>query len=594
MPTYYPPLRTMQFVMHEVLQVQQTWRAIPSYADLDADIVGAILEEAGTWTKNVLAPLNTIGDREGCVLDSAAHTVKTPSGFKSAYTQFCENGWPALACDPAYGGQGLPYSVNQTVYEMLNSANQAWTMYPGLTHGAYACIHEHGSDTQKTLYLPHLVKGTWTGTMCLTEPHCGTDLGLLRTKATPQEDGTYALTGQKIFISSGEHDLSENIVHLVLARLPDAPSGSKGISLFIVPKFKVSSDGSLGSRNTIMCTGLEHKMGIHGNSTCQMTLDGAIGELVGQPHKGLQAMFVMMNAARIGVGVQSLGLTEIAYQNASLYAKDRVQMRSLSGAAYPEKTADPIVVHPDVRRMLLTGRAYALGARLLTTYCANLLDIEHAHPEPDLRQDAHGELALLTPIVKAFITDNAWQSTSEALQVFGGHGYISEWGMEQFVRDSRINMIYEGTNGVQALDFLGRKVLSDMGKQLRTFGEKIRDSIDTYGTDAALSEFVDPLSKTAHDFNEISMALGLRAMQSPALVGAASTPYLRYAGHLVYGWLFLQAAAVCVKHSGDPFYDDTLAVIRFYFARILPETRTLKALIQADAATLMTIPDERM
>jgi len=441
MPVYNPPLRDMQFVLHEVLQVSPALAQLPPHADTDPETMNAVLEEAGKFAAEVAFPLNRVGDEQGCTLDKTTHAVKTPDGFKAAYEQYVQGGWPALSCDPQYGGQGLPFVINNFLYEMLNSANQAWTMYPGLSHGAYECLHAHGTPEQKALYLPRLTSGEWTGTMCLTEPHCGTDLGLLRTKAEPQADGSYKLTGNKIFISAGEHDLAANIVHLVLARLPDAPAGSKGISLFVVPKFKVNADASIGERNSIYCGGLEHKMGIHGNATCQMVLEGAVGHLVGQPHKGLAAMFVMMNAARLGVGNQSLGLTEVAFQNALAYAKDRIQMRSLSGPKAKDKPADPIIVHPDVRKMLMTAKAYAEGGRALSTYCALLLDQELHHPDEKVRKDAAEVLALLTPIVKAFLTDNGHISTNACLQVFGGHGFINEWGMEQLVRDNRINMI---------------------------------------------------------------------------------------------------------------------------------------------------------
>ncbi|MEN9627923.1 MAG: hypothetical protein RJA10_1150, partial [Pseudomonadota bacterium] len=467
MPRYTPPLRDMHFVLHELLGAVDELKMLPRHADVDAQTLNAVLEEAGKFAAEVVAPLNSSGDAEGCSLDKATHAVTTPKGFKEAYATYVEGGWPALSCDPEYGGQGLPLVVNQCLYEMLNSANQAWTMYPGLSHGAHACLHEHGTAEQKATYLPRLTSGEWTGTMCLTEPHCGTDLGLLRTKAEPQADGTYRLTGQKIFISAGEHDLAPNIVHLVLARLPDAPAGSKGISLFVVPKFAVNPDGSVGARNGITCGALEHKMGINGNATCQINLDGAVGSLVGQPHKGLNAMFVMMNAARLGVGNQSLGLTEVAYQNAVAYAKDRIQMRSLSGPKAADKPADPIIVHPDVRKMLLTARAYAEGGRAFAMYTALLLDKEINSDDEDERKEAADLVALLTPIIKAFLTDNGWIATSHCMQVFGGHGYIHEWGMEQYVRDSRINMIYEGTNTIQSLDLLGRKILGDNGAKLK-------------------------------------------------------------------------------------------------------------------------------
>ena len=388
MPTYTPPLRDMQFVMHEVLNVVDELKSIPQHADLDADTLNAVLEEGGKFASEVIQPINLGGDSEGCVLDKTTHEVKTPTGFKDAYAKYVEGGWAALSCDPDYGGQGLPFVANQCVYEMLNGANQARSMYPGLSHGAYEALHAHGTDAQKKLYLPKLVSGEWTGTMCLTEPHCGTDLGLLRTKAEPQADGTFKLTGNKIFISAGEHDMTANILHLVLARLPDAPQGSKGISLFIVPKFNVNDDGSLGSRNGIYCGGLEHKMGIHGNATAQIVIEDAVGTMVGAPNKGLAAMFVMMNAARLGVGNQSLGLTEVAYQNALAYAKDRTQMRSLSGVKAKDKPADPIIVHPDVRKMLLTAKAYAEGGRALGIFCGVLLDKEHSHPDEKVRAES--------------------------------------------------------------------------------------------------------------------------------------------------------------------------------------------------------------
>nr|MBP8302205.1 acyl-CoA dehydrogenase family protein [Planctomycetota bacterium] len=488
MPQYTPPLRDMKFVLHELFDAASVLRTLPRHAEVDAATIDAVLEEGGKFAAEVTFPLNSSGDAEGCTLDPATHEVRTPKGYKQAYAKYVEGGWPSLTADPAYGGQGLPVVLNQCFFEMLNSANQAWTMYPGLSHGAYECLHAHGTEEQKRLYLPKLTSGEWTGTMCLTEPHCGTDLGLLRTKAEPQADGSYRITGQKIFISAGEHDMVANIVHLVLARLPDAPQGSKGISLFVVPKWNVNADGTLGARNGIACGALEHKMGIHGNATCQMNLDGAVGTLVGQPHKGLAAMFVMMNAARLGVGNQSLGLTEVAYQNAAAYAKDRLQMRSLSGPKAKDKPADPIIVHPDVRKMLLTARAYAEGGRALAIWCALLIDRELATDDEEERKACADQVALLTPIVKAFLTDNGWIATSHCQQVYGGHGYIHEWGMEQFVRDSRINMIYEGTNTVQALDLLGRKILGDNGAKLKAFGKQIAEFVEEEGVVEAMQE----------------------------------------------------------------------------------------------------------
>ncbi len=591
MPSYNPPLRDMQFVMHEVLNVTEELKQIPRHADIDVDTINAVLEEGGKFAAEVAFPLNISGDAEGCVLDKTTHEVKTPKGFKQAYAQYIEGGWPALSCDPEYGGQGLPFVLNQCFYEMLNSANQAWTMYPGLSHGAYECLHAHGTEEQKKLYLPKLVSGEWTGTMCLTEPHCGTDLGLLRTKAEPQADGSYKLNGAKIFISAGEHDMAENIVHLVLARLPDAPQGSKGISLFVVPKYKVKADGAMGERNGIHCGGLEHKMGIHANSTCQMILEDAVGTLVGQPNKGLQAMFVMMNAARLGVGNQSLGLTEVAYQNALAYAKDRIQMRSLSGVKAKDKPADPIIVHPDVRKMLLTAKAYAEGGRALACFCANLLDKEFYHPDEKVRKDSAEMLALLTPIIKAFLTDNGFQSAVMCQQVFGGHGYIKEWGMEQFVRDARINMIYEGTNTVQSLDLLGRKILGNNGATLKKFGKLVGALVEEEGVNEKMAEFINPLAYLGDQMTKFTTEIGFKGFQNPDEVGAAAVDYLRVAGHLVFGYFFARMASVALKKiaegNTDPFYQAKLQTSRFYFAKLFPETATLMRTARAGSKVLM-------
>ncbi len=596
MPQYNPPLRDMQFVMHEVLKVTDELKLIPRHADIDADTINAVLEEGGKFAAEVTFPLNISGDEEGCTLDKTTHEVTAPKGFKEAYAKYVEGGWPALSCDPEYGGQGLPFVVNQCFYEMLNSANQAWTMYPGLSHGAYEALHAHGTEEQKKLYLPKLVSGEWTGTMCLTEPHCGTDLGMLRTKAEPQPDGTYRLTGTKIFISAGEHDLAPNILHLVLARLPDAPQGSKGISLFAVPKYNVNADGSLGARNGIYCGGLEHKMGIHGNATAQMVLDNAAGTLVGAPNKGLAAMFVMMNAARLGVGNQSLGLTEVAYQNALAYAKDRIQMRSLSGVKAKDKPADPIIVHPDVRKMLLTAKAYAEGGRALAIYCTLLLDKELYHPDEKVRKDAGEVVALLTPIVKAFLTDNGHIATNACMQVFGGHGFIKEWGMEQLVRDNRINMIYEGTNTIQSLDLLGRKILGNNGATLKKFGKLIAALIEEEGVNEKMAEFINPLAYLADQMTKFTTELGFKGFQNPDEVGAAAVDYLRVAGHLVFGYFWARMAQVALREvaagNADPFYQGKLQTARFYFAKLFPETATLmrtarsgsKALMDTDAA----------
>ena len=593
MPQYTPPLRDMHFLLHEVFDAVATLKTLPAHAEIDADTLNAVLEEGGKFAAQVTAPLNLSGDAEGCQLDKTTHAVTAPTGFKQAYAQYVEGGWPSLSCDPAYGGQGLPLLLNQCIYEMLNSANQAWTMYPGLSHAAYEALHAHGTPEQKATYLAKLTSGQWTGTMCLTEPHCGTDLGLLRSKADPQSDGSYRITGEKIFISAGEHDLAENIVHLVLARLPDAPVGNKGISLFVVPKFHINADGSLGDRNGIHCGGIEHKMGIHGSATCQMVLDGAVGTLVGQPNKGLQAMFVMMNAARLGVGNQSLGLTEVAYQNAVAYAKDRLQMRALSGPKAPDKPADPIIVHPDVRKMLLTARAYAEGARAMLMYSALQLDVLVATDDDDRRQQADDTVALLTPIIKAFITDNGWIATSHCQQVFGGHGYIHASGMEQFVRDSRINMIYEGTNTVQSLDLLGRKVLGDNGAKLKKFGQLIAEFVEEEGTNEAMQEFINPLADLGDKLTKLTMELGMKAMGNADEVGAAAVDYLRVAGHLCFAYFFARMAKVALEKqgSGDPFYTAKLHTARFYFAKLLPETASLIRTARAGLAPLMAMDE---
>jgi alkylation response protein AidB-like acyl-CoA dehydrogenase len=591
MPTYNPPLRDMQFVMHEVLKVTDDLKQIPQHADMDVDTINAVLEEGGKFATEVIFPLNISGDQEGCKIDQTTHAVTTPTGFKEAYAKYVEGGWAALGCDTEFGGQGLPLVVNQLFYEMLNSANQAWTMYPGLTHGAYAALHNYGSDEQKQTYLHKMTSGEWTGTMCLTEPHCGTDLGLMRTKAEPQADGTYKITGNKIFISAGEHDMADNIIHLVLARLTDAPPGIKGVSLFIVPKFHVKADGSLGERNGIYCGGLEHKMGIKASATAQMVLDGAVGTMVGQPNKGMQAMFVMMNAARLGVGNQSLGLTEVAYQNALAYAKDRIQMRSLSGPKAKDKAADPIIVHPDVRKMLLTAKAYAEGGRALECFCSMLLEKEQRHPEEKVRKDAGEMLAMLTPIAKAFLTDNGHISTNACMQVFGGHGFIKEWGMEQFVRDNRINLIYEGTNTIQSLDLLGRKILGNNGATLRKFGKLVGKLVEEEGVNEKMAEFITPIAVLGEQMTKFTTEIGFKGFQNPDEVGAAAVDYLRVAGHLVFGYFFARMAQVALREiaagSTDQFYVAKLQTARFYFAKLFPETATLMRTARSGSKVLM-------
>ena len=591
MGQYTPPLRDIQFVMHELLDTEGTLKQMPAHADMDVDTINAIVEEAGKFASSVVFPLNQSGDLEGCTLNGTE--VTAPKGYKEAYKQYVEAGWASLSCDPEYGGQGLPISLNNALYETLNSASIAWTMYPGLSHGAYECLHEHGTDEIKALYLPKLTTGEWTGTMCLTEPHCGTDLGLLRSKAIPSADGSYSITGTKIFISSGEHDMAENIIHLVLARLPDAEKGTKGISLFIVPKFIPNADGTLGERNPVFCARLEHKMGIHSNATAEINLDGAKGWLVGQPHKGLQAMFVMMNAARLGVGMQGLGLTEISYQNARTYAKERIQMRALSGAKNPEKEADFIIAHPDVRRMLLTQRAYAEGARAFTYWMALEIDKELSHPDEAVRKAAADNVALLTPIVKAFLTDNAFECANHGVQVFGGHGFITDNGMEQYVRDARITQIYEGTNGVQALDLLGRKVLGDMGAKLRAFGDIVKTFVEEHGVNPAMQEFVNPLGDIGDKVGKLTMEIGMKAMQNQDEVGAASVPYQRVVGHMVFAYFWARMAKIALeKQDQDDFYKAKLATARFYFAKLLPETAGYIRQARAGVASLNEMQDD--
>jgi alkylation response protein AidB-like acyl-CoA dehydrogenase len=598
MPIYTPPTRDQQFVMHEVLGAVDYLKAMPRYAELDADTLNAVAEEAGKFCSDVLLPINRSGDEEGCAYSTTDKSVKTPKGFRAAYDAFRDGGWQGLACETDYGGQGLPQLLQIALYEMQYSTNQAWSMYPGLTVGAYECLHAHAAPELKDVFLPKLTSGEWTGTMCLTEPHCGTDLGMLRTRAEPLGDGSYKITGNKIFISSGEHDMADNIVHLVLARLPDAPQGTKGISLFVVPKFVPQGKGAaatVGERNGIYCGGIEHKMGIHANSTCQMVLENAVGWLVGEPNKGLNAMFVMMNGARLAVGVQGLGLTEAAYQNAAAYAKDRIQGRSLTGTKAPDKQADPIIVHPDVRRMLLKARAYVEGGRAMAYWVALMADAQHHHPDEAQRKFAADMMALMTPIVKAFMTDNGYYCATDCQQVFGGHGYVREWGMEQLVRDARINMIYEGTNTIQSLDLLGRKVLADNGAKLRSFGKLVQQFVEEHGTAPEMSEFITPLADLGDKVVKLTTELGMKAFQNQDEAGAAAVDYLRVAGHLVFAYFWARMARVAltrIQQDGpkvDAFYTAKLATARFYFARLLPETAYHIRAARSGAKNLMEL-----
>ncbi|NLH83265.1 MAG: acyl-CoA dehydrogenase, partial [Phyllobacteriaceae bacterium] len=527
MPSYQAPLRDMRFCLYDVFGGDEL-ATLPGYEEFTRDLIDPVLDEAAKLCEEVLHPLNRSGDEEGCTFENGV--VRTPKGFKEAYTLFREGGWTSISCDPAYGGQGMPAAVNILVEEMICSSNLSFGMYPGLSHGAYVSLSTHGSDALKEKYLPKLVDGTWAGTMCLTEPHCGTDLGLLRTAAIPQEDGSYAITGTKIFISAGEHDLTENILHLVLAKIPGGPKGVKGISLFLVPKYFVGEDGSLGARNAVACGSIEHKMGIKASATCVMNFDGAKGWLIGEPHKGLRAMFAMMNTERLAVGVQGLGLGEASRQNAVIYAKERIQMRSLSGAKYPEKAADPIIVHPDVRRMLLTQKAFMEGCRALAVWVAKALDLSKKHPDPAVRAENEDFVSVMTPIVKALMTDLGSEVANLGVQVFGGHGYIREHGQEQYVRDARIAQIYEGTNGVQALDLVGRKMPEGAGRLLRRFFHPVSEYVAAKVEDEAMGEFVQPLAKAFVRLQQATGQVARVSLAKPDEAGAASVDYLRLFG----------------------------------------------------------------
>jgi alkylation response protein AidB-like acyl-CoA dehydrogenase len=588
MPTYKAPLRDIRFVMDEMLDFPAHYAQLPNGDDASPEIVNAILEEGAKFSEEVLTPLNQTGDSEGCQFDNG--DVTTPTGFKEAYQQFVEGGWPSMTQDTRYGGQGLPQSLGMVLNEMVCSSNLSWGMYPGLSHGAMDALLHHGTEEQKETFLTKMIDGSWTGTMCLTEPHCGTDLGLIRTKAEPLGDDSYAVSGTKIFISAGEHDMSENIVHLVLAKLPGAPEGSKGISLFIVPKFTPDANGEAGERNGVQCGSIEHKMGIHGNSTCVMNFDNAKGYLIGEPNKGLSYMFVMMNAARIGVGIQGLGLTEVSFQNALTYARDRLQMRSLSGPKAPEKAADPIIVHPDVRRMLLTQKAFAEGGRALVYYTAQLIDQVSAGG--DAGKEADELLGLLTPIVKAFLTEAGFEATNEGIQIFGGHGFIHEWGMEQFVRDARITRLYEGTTGIQALDLLGRKILMNQGETLRTFTKQIHKFCQGEEGNAEMAKFVTPLLALNKEWGDVTMQIGMKAMQDRDEVGAASVEYLMYSGYVTLAYFWAQAAKVAQQALANgttetDFYKAKLATAQFYFSKLLPRTKSLVASINEGGESLM-------
>ena len=572
--SYQPPLKDIRFVLSDLLDASGTLATLPPFAEVDEDLMMQVAEEAGRFASEVLFPLNAVGDREGCRYENGK--VTTPTGFAQAYKQFQEAGWPALACDPNYGGQGLPNTLNSVLYEMLSSSNHAWTMYPGLLHGAYACMHKHASEDLKQRYLPRIVSGEWLATMCLTEAQAGSDLGLLRTKAVPQQDGSYRITGSKIFISGGEQDLTENIVHLVLARLPDAPAGSKGISLFVVPKFLPEGD-ALGAHNAVSCTGIEHKMGIHGSATSSLQFDDAVGWLVGEPHRGLAAMFVMMNAARLSVGIQGLGTAETAYQNSLTYAQERLQMRAaVRPAQRRNEPADPIIMHPAMQRLLMTQRAYVEGFRMLAYYSALSLDKAEHHPDPETRADMDAQLALLTPIIKSMMTDQGFYGSSQALQIYGGHGFITETGIEQYLRDSRIAMIYEGTNEIQAVDLLLRKVLADGGKRLEQLFVQIEADI-SQEQNGPMQGRAQTLAALVKDIRRCTTQIGQAATTNPELPHQIAPEMLRLVGHCTIAWLWLRAAAVSRrKLQEDPaFYQAKQDTAKYYYDFILPETTQL-------------------
>jgi alkylation response protein AidB-like acyl-CoA dehydrogenase len=591
MADYKAPLRDMRFVLNEVFDVASLWAQLPALADtVDADTVEAILEEAGKVTARSIAPLSRNADEEGCRWNDTA--VSTPTGFIQAYKTYAEGGWVGVGGDPLHGGMGMPKVVSAQVEEMVNSASLSFGLYPMLTAGACLSINAHASEALKAAYLPNMYSGQWAGSMCLTEPHAGTDLGIIRTRAEPQADGAYKVTGTKIFITGGEHDLTENIIHLVLAKLPDAPAGPKGISLFLVPKFMVNADGSLGARNAVSCGSIEHKMGIQASATCVMNFDEAVGYIVGEPNKGLAAMFTMMNYERLGVGIQGLASAERSYQNAVEYARDRLQSRSPTGAKAQDKIADPIIVHPDVRRMLLTMKASNEGGRAFSTYVAMQLDTAKFSEEPASRKRAEDLVALLTPVAKAFLTDLGLESTVHGQQVFGGHGYIREWGQEQLVRDVRITQIYEGTNGIQALDLMGRKVVGSGGAMYQVFSDEIRQFIATAAP--TLGEFTKPLAAALDNLDELTNWVLDRARANPNEIGAASVEYLHAFGYTAYAYMWaLMARAALAAPVQDDFYASKLGTARFYFARLLPRIHSLSASVKAGSESLYLLEAEQ-
>ena len=593
MPTYKAPVDDALFLLNDVFHIDR-YGNLPGFSDASPDVVEAVLREAAKFSEEELTPLNRVGDKEGCKR-AADGSVTTPTGFKDAYKQIIDGGWIGISVPAEYGGQGLPATMTVMVNEFLCSANMAFAMYPSLTQGAIAALLVHASDALKKKYVPKMVEGVWTGTMNLTEPHCGTDLGLLRAKAVKQGDGSYKITGTKIFISAGEHDLSQNIVHLVLARIEGAPAGTKGISLFVVPKFLVKDDGSIGARNAVTCGSIEEKMGIHGNSTCVMNYDGATGWLIGEENRGLNAMFTMMNEARLGVGVQGLALSEVAYQNAAIYAKERLQGRAISGVTYPDKPADPIIVHPDVRRTLMTIRAFNEAARALVMWTALKSDIAHRSDNEKDRKSADDHMGLLTPVIKGVLTDGGFANAVMAQQVYGGHGYIAEHGMEQFVRDARIAQIYEGANGIQALDLVGRKLGKDGGRAIMAFFNEVQNYLKERTNNDAMNVYLKPLGQSLAHLQEASMWFMQNAMAKPDNAGAGSYDYMHLFGLVALGymWCLIAEAALARKGNGAaPGMDAKLVTARFFMDRLLPETATRLARIKAGAGSTMELPDD--
>ncbi|WP_018998073.1 acyl-CoA dehydrogenase C-terminal domain-containing protein [Hirschia maritima] len=590
MPRYDAPVRDMRFILNEVLDIN-SYNNLSGFSELSEDLVDAILNEGAKFAKEVLHPLNMVGDQQGVVRHSDG-SVKTPDGFPEAYKAMAEGGWTGLSADTEFGGQGLPHVLDSAISEMMSSANMAFAMYPGLTHGAYSAILAGASQEQKETYVPKMVSGEWAGTMNLTEPHCGTDLGLMKTKAVPQADGTYKISGQKIWISGGENDFTDNIIHLVLAKIEGAPEGIKGVSLFIVPKFVLDEDGNPGERNACGCGGLEEKMGIHGNATCVMNYDGATGYLVGEPNKGMRTMFVMMNAARLGVGVQGLAQSEISYQNAVDFAKDRLQSRSVSGPKAPEKVADPVIVHPDVRRMLMDQKAFNEGARAFSLWTSLYNDLEHRAEDEKTREKASDYMGLLTPVVKAFLTDKGLKGCIDAMQIHGGSGFTKEWGMEQFVRDCRIALIYEGTNGVQALDLVGRKLPSKGGRAIMTFNAEMDAFIAENDTEE-MKLFIDALKITKGQLQEATMWLMQNGMTNPDNAAAASHDFLHIFGYTTFAYMWARMAKVALakKDSGDDFYTEKLATGRYFVERMLPDVAAHLVKVKTGAEPLFLLDE---